>query len=572
MPGLALLMTATASPLPQQALAQTTPQGIVQEQALAEPAAGSSAAAAGGRGRARQVAGTATGTATAAQQPAASPGAPLGTGGPMSAIDWLSRSVATRPPAGAAATAPQEPPVASSAGHEQIAVTALGDTTLDALGLVPAARAGLPQDFWGGSTTTALIAQIGATRIQTLPALRSLFVTLLTAELDPPFDADGSGQLYLARVDKLLDMGALDPALALLDLPDEPRPEPFRRWFDVALLTGHEDEACAAMEKAPTIAPTFPARIFCLSRNGDWNTAALSLVTGRALGHIDDDTGELLARFLDPELADGAEDLPPPQRPSPLVFRLMEAIGQPQSTTPLPLAFAQADLRPNLGWKTRLDAAERLARAGAIDPNILQGLYTERPPAASGGVWQRVAAIQKLEAALAADDSDTLYEVVPEAWRLMAEAELEQPFAVLYGARLAGLGLKGEAGALAFRAGLLSPDYEQVAAARRPADGTETFLIALARGTVAGTTQPGRLGGAIRDGFAADARLDERYRVLLGQDRDAEALLQAMADIEEGAQGDLRRMSAGLTLLRRMGFESTARQAALQLMLLERRG
>ncbi|AMY70029.1 hypothetical protein [Frigidibacter mobilis] len=154
--------------------------------------------------------------------------------------------------------------------------------------------------------------------------------------------------------------------------------------------------------------PTFPARIFCLARGGDWNAAALTLSTGEALGHIDAETGTLLARFLDPELADGAEDLPLPARPSPLVLRLMEAVGQPMPTTTLPLAFAQSDLRSNSGWKTRIEAGERLARTGAIGPNLLLGLYTERGPAASGGVWDRVAAVQALEAALAASDMDAV--------------------------------------------------------------------------------------------------------------------------------------------------------------------
>ena len=55
------------------------------------------------------------------------------------------------------------------------------------------------------------------------------------------------------------------------------------------------------------------------------------------------------------------------------------------------VAFAQADMRDNTGWKAQLEAAERLARNGVLDPNQLLGLYTEEKAAASGGVWDRVA-------------------------------------------------------------------------------------------------------------------------------------------------------------------------------------
>ncbi|CAM5495636.1 hypothetical protein FALB51S_03638 [Frigidibacter albus] len=490
---------------------------------------------------------------------------------PMSAIDWLSQSVAATPVVLPAPT-PQEPAVSTGAAPESITVTPLGGTTLDALGLTPAQRAGLPRGLWGETPTLELARKIRAERAETLPAIQSLLYALLLAELDPPHDADGSGQLFLARVDKLLDLGALDPALALLELPDDPTPEPFRRWFDVALLIGEEDRACETMRETPQVAPTFPARIFCLARGGDWNAAALTLSTGEALGHIDAETGTLLARFLDPELADGAEDLPLPARPSPLVLRLMEAVGQPMPTTTLPLAFAQSDLRSNSGWKTRIEAGERLARTGAIGPNLLLGLYTERGPAASGGVWDRVAAVQALEAALAASDMDAVARALSPAWEKMVQAELEVPFAELYGERLAALPLKGSAGQLAFRIGLLSTAYETVAAARAPQDGVESFLVGLARGDVTRNVQPDQMGAAIRAGFAPDAALTADYAPLFEGNRLGEALLMAIDDVTEGARGDLRRVTSGLTALRKAGLETPARRAALELMLLERRG
>lgn len=510
----------------------------------------------------------------------AAPGAAQEAGGrPLSAIDWLSNSVAAVAPRTGATIAPDsgsrlaaEPPVATGAAPETIAVSPLGEVTPDALGLTAAARSGLPRDLWGATPAADLAQLIADDRSETLPALRSLLMLMLTAELDPPLDSSGQDTLYLARVDKLLDLGALDPALALLELPAQPDPEAFRRWFDVALLIGEENRACAKMRDTPGIAPTFPARIFCLARGGDWNAAALALATGEVLGEVDPAMSDLLHRFLDPDLAEEALDLPPPARPTPLVLRLMEAVGQPLVTTTLPLAFAQSDLRSNAGWKARLEAGERLARTGAIEPNRLLGLYTERAPAASGGVWDRTAAVQRLEAALEAGDADALAEALPEAWAQMAAVELEVPFADLYGARLARLGLKGQAGALAFRLGLLSPDYESIALARRPQDGVEAFLIGLARGDASGTVQPDRLGAAIRAAFLPDATLAERHALLVQSDRMGELLLLAMRDVTEGARGDLRHVTDGLVALRQAGLESTARRAALELMLLERRG
>src|SRR5690606_30449388 len=257
------------------------------------------------------------------------PGA-AGAEAPLSAIDWLSQSVTT--PAALPAPSGTEPPVTGGATPAPITVLPIDGPNLDGIGILPASSTGLPRKLWGTSSTETLTRMLRAERMDTLPAMQALLMTLLLAELAPPADSAGSGALFLARADKLLDLGALDPAMALLSQIDKHQPETFRRWFDVALLLGEEDRACEEMRATPEIAPTFPARVFCLARGGDWNAAALSLRTGAALGHIEADKIELLERFLDPELFEGDGDLPVPERISPLVFRLMEAIGQPLPT------------------------------------------------------------------------------------------------------------------------------------------------------------------------------------------------------------------------------------------------
>lgn len=501
---------------------------------------------------------------------------------PLSAIDWLSQSVATpaalprgpvaqpqaQPQAGSAAPVGLAPPPAGA-----ITVTPLNRQAPVALGLVSAARSGLPPSLWGATPSAELARLLRAERPDTLPAMRALLSALLITELSPPTDGDPQNVLFLARIDRLLDLGALEPALAILELIAKPDPESFRRWFDASLLVGEEDRACRVMRATPEIAPTFPARIFCLARGGDWNAAALALRTGETLGTIDPEMAELLARFLDPELADGAEDLPLPDRPSPLVLRMMEAIGQPLPTLTLPVAFAQADLRSNSGWKARIEAGERLARAGAIPPNRLLGLYSEQRAAASGGVWERVKAIQALDHALNDGDPAAIAASLDAAWAQMVPLELEVPFAQLFGVRLSSAALEGEAGALAFRIALLSDAYETLANRHEPADTAERFLIGVARGDTTGLTPPDQLGVAIQRVFSdPEPALPPALATLLADNKLGEAVLKAIEAVTQGASGDLREVTGGLALLRKVGLEQAARQAALELLLLERRG
>ncbi len=538
--------------------------------------------------------------------------APLHADDPLSAIDWLSKSV-TAPKGGVAVSnaaglpapgsslprgtalpasvpLPQklrnEPAVTKDASPGQITAMVLGKTSPDGVGLLSPAQTGLPHRLWALAPSEEIARRLTAERSDTLPSLQALLTTLLLAEAEPPVDSGGRGVLLLARVDKLLSMGALDHAAALIaradPAPSALAPDLFRRRFDIALLTGTEDAACTEMQSAPHLAPTLPARIFCLARAGDWQAAALTLATSQALGQVPVGEEDLLLRFLDPAEADGAEPLPPPAQATPLGWRMYEAIGEPLPSLGLPVAFAHAELRPQAGWKAQLEAAERLARIGAVPPQALLRIYTERRPAASGGVWDRVAAFQRFDRAIgggtAQPVADAVATALPEAWAAMMAAELEAPFAQLYGQRLMDLPLQGEAARLAFRIALLSPQYRAAAEARaiataqtaRP-DIAEAFLIGLARGQLQGLTAPDSMARAIAPAFLAPQITDEAA-ALLKDRRVGEALLLAMDDLGRGVTGDPRGVAEGLSLLRMLGLEDAARRVALELLVLERRG
>ncbi|MDE3029535.1 MAG: hypothetical protein KGH84_14195, partial [Paracoccaceae bacterium] len=261
---------------------------------------------------------------------------------------------------------------------------------------------------------------------------------------------------------------------------------------------------------------------------------------------------------------------------TPLTWRMMEAIGEPLPTNTLPLAFAQADLRDNTGWKAQIEAAERLARTGAVSPNRLIGIYTAGKPSASGEPWDRIAAVQKFDAGLRAKNAATVARTLPTAWAAMSAAGLEVPFATLYGKPLSQLKLSPKLSALAFHIGLLSPDYATIAAARTPADATEAFLIGLARGKLTAappsTTPNEPMALAIHAAFTSAAPLNDDLAALVTEHKQGEAILHAIKRISDGSNGDLRGVTEGLQLLRQVGQEQVAERIAMELMLLDRQG
>ncbi|MCB1395688.1 MAG: hypothetical protein H6898_08675 [Rhodobacter sp.] len=498
------------------------------------------------------------------------------TNGPLSAIDWLRQS-AVSPEPGAY---PVTPPSLAGGGNG-ISVRALDALRPEAVGLYPAARVGLPATLWGPTSAGTLAELIEALPADMLPSLRDRTLHLLLAEFNAPLPEPGLDgvarpDFLLARVDKLVEFGALDHAAAVLDALGSSDPLLRLRRFDIGLLLGDEHQACIGVLIDQPPVGDDAATVFCLARDGRWQEASDLLDQAALSGSISAYESDLLTHFVhgDERLPGASSLLPPPTgTPSPLVWRLLEAAGDPVSTLGLPVAFAHADLRGTIGWRAQLEAAERLVRVGALSPNRLLGLYTERRAAASGGIWERVRAVQALDEAIHSGDPAAAGAALLDAWPLIQAGELEVAMANLYALPLRQLALTGEAGDLAFRIGLLSEDYETVALALPAnAPGEARFLAAVARGldpALAGS-MPGELAPAVALAFGPTPPEPEGLRDRLAQGRLGEEILRVLAQL--GGPGDPRMLAEGLTTLRILGLEDTARRTALESLLLERHG
>lgn len=493
---------------------------------------------------------------------------------PLSAIDWVAvqRDVA---PVVTIDPLPDEIPVAQSAAVPTVDVQPLNAPTVGGVGLLPATVTGLPQTLWVGSSERTLIDAIDRLNSTTalVPALESLLRTLLLAEASPPQDSDGAA-LLLARVDTLYDLGLVAPAEALIERVGDLTPDLFARAFDVALLTGMDDALCRRLSEEPRLSTDLPTRIWCATRSGDFPLAMTVYQTSLALDQLSDTDAELLLRFLDPEYAETSAPLRPPVRPTPLQFRLFDAIGEALPTAQLPLPFAVVELSGDSGWRAQLQAAERLARAGAINGNQLLGAYTQQIRAASGGIWDRVEALQRFETALTTGDPTAVSASLEAVWPQMRSAGLLVPFSNLFAARLQGLPLGQRSRTLAGYAALLSDGYETAAATLSGSDDPRlAYLAAIATGNAppadaAGVAHASALRAAWTDTPTAPADL----AAMPAQNRLGEALLITIRRFATGADGNTQALTESLETLRAFGLEDTARRAALQLAILDMEG
>lgn len=492
---------------------------------------------------------------------------------PLSAIPWLSESI--RESAGPPPPRPPAPPPAP--GTEEIVVTPLDALRRDAIGLRRSAETGLPQALWGPATAADAAARVAAAPGRGVPAAQDLLRSLVLADADPPAGPDAEDVLLIARIDRLLQDGALGDAQALIARAGPDTPELFRRWFDTGLLLDQVTEPCAALRQNPALSPTLPARVFCLARGGDWNAAEITLTLGENVGSISPEQQALLALFLDPQIFEGEPDPPIPDPLTPLEFLMREAVGLPRPSGPLPLAFLNLDLGANAPLRMRMEAAERLMASNGIAPQVLFDTYRAGKPGASGGAWDRAAAVQALDAALAAPEPrpEVVGPALVAADRALSERGLRVAFAGSYADALAALdpaGLGADVRARLVRLLLLGdrPDAAAVAAGPEPDTATATRL-ALA-GVVGSAADPVTdLERAAVAGIAARPPADpqeERLAAEIGEGRVGGALLDALALVEPGSTADPTALEAALFALVRAGQASAARRIAVQTLIL----
>jgi hypothetical protein len=482
---------------------------------------------------------------------------------PLNVIDWIDQQPSSQTPI----PLYSEPDVADSGSVPEVSVGALNTNTPRRIGLAPSSVTGLPDTLWSSSDGLLLTKQIKAIPNLQLPALQSLYYTLLIAEASPP--SIGAETFDLIRVDELMTLGALDSAMTLMEqIGPTTSTAHFKRYFDMALLAGTDTTACTILVDKPQLSPSKSHEIYCKARIGKWEDAVLLLGTGKALGLVPVTMANALERFLDPDLFESEPALSMPTKPDPLSFRLYQAIGTPIPARVWPLIYANADLADTAGWKAQVEAAERLARVGSMAENRLLGLYTLGEPAASGGVWDRIEAIQRFEVAINSGSSASVATTLPDAWEAMQRAQLAVQFANLFSSSLSQMILSGRTADIAFQVLSLSELYETAARLFPTRAIQNPVMAAIAKGNPPKSLKAIGVKRAILDGFR-DAQPDQKILEIAASGALGSALLDTVNMMDSGGKGDLAQLTTGLATLRALGLEDVARRTALQILLLE---
>ena len=407
------------------------------------------------------------------------------------------------------------------------------------------------------------------------PESKRLFRRMLLAQTNPAPDDVQNGLVLQARVSRLLEIGALDAAEALIKLAPVTNPQVFQQKFDIAILTNRTTSVCKTLKSIPAISDDLSARVYCLARGGDWNAAAITLSLGAGIGAIDPAREEMLIRFLDPELFEGEPD---PIAPDPLGimdFVLRESVLLPRPSGLMPLPYLYRDIGKRAPLRSKIEASERFVVAGSLPANLLFAAYREGKAASSGGVWGRAKSVQNLDTALANEDMRNISQSIVVIYDAFAEVGLLDALAEEYADMFSGL--KYSAGYTGSKSQILDmqhlannsdvnwsnnivlDDTKQLALAIV----TKAPLIINPAGSAMQRSIVNGLNGPIPDSSTATQMLK-----MLEDGRQGQAILASMRLLSSGAMADPEGVRIGLYVLSAAGQSAVARRIAVQILLL----
>ena len=457
---------------------------------------------------------------------------------PISAIDWLSQPGLV--PLSESSLIIGDP--TNGAVLDEITTIELEGSITKSYGLIPTKISKIPINFWTDVDPSTLIQIIGSLSGPGLPAANDLLLRALLAE------TLGDEVVLGVRVRALIDLGAVHAAYSLLGQSQIDNLESFALFSEVALLSDNIEQMCRQLNLARHLSNNEALQVYCLAREGSWDTAVLNFFALRTIGAFSPTMSELLAADLDPELADTLElNQVDAFSVSALEFKLRGSVGQPLATQFLPLKFALSDLSSKADWKQQIEAAERLAAVGSLPAAKLLEKYQSNRRVASGDVWDRALAVQKLDSVLADPIIDPKTEL-QAFWTLMHDRKLTSPLAQAWANKLRNFGVASEGDSILFQMQILananSLDF----------DTTMDRLHSLRPQVLAANY------GTLMTQFKQEIAETIPFR--------SSNILRAMKKVSDALDGNNIAFLEAIFLYRSMGLTTLAQQLAVEFMIL----
>ena len=353
---------------------------------------------------------------------------------PNTAIEWLKEEKDTK--TGPLKDIAPEKNILSSA----IEKTPLQPINLNSIGIIPTKISGIDPDLWVKMNENDISYRLSSLPNLKFQAAQTYLKRILISETQPPVSAPeskNSGKIYLlAKLDKLIGMGALDEAETMVLQVPQIDPNLFKRWIRISFLTGRIRKLCETLMRNSGLTQNLSVRIICLKNLNDWDAAALTLSTASNLEMFDLNREKFLIHYLDPKLVETSELSTNSVQLNEIDYFIINSSSQISSVQTSELRYLYMVLKNSSEPKNKIQAAEELAIKKSINASSLFDIYRNTSIDGSIKFWRRIIATKNLDLTLQRNNNKSVNIAVTKAINEMFLGNLLTLFATEYADKL----------------------------------------------------------------------------------------------------------------------------------------
>ncbi len=319
----------------------------------------------------------------------------------------------------------------------------LGNVNLNSIGIISAKNTTFPDNLWNRSDESVLAKKISEIPDLKLASANKVFKRLLILDTDPPINTIGNknmGSLFLiSRIDRLIEMGAIDEAETILDYIKTPNYDLLKRKIDIASITGRLRGTCKKVRRHFNSPDILKFKIICLAREGDWNAAAILFSVASTLKIFSSTEKKLLLNFLDPEInvKIGKEEIK--KTLSPVNFYLSLSRGSLFNTKDLSPKYAYTLSSAGNNLMERIQSSEKLVKNFSMNSHHLFSLYRSAGQNDYNKKNSLINSVINLDKAFKGNDKRIQLKVLKEAVRVFHQKNLLSQLAKEYNSILVNI-------------------------------------------------------------------------------------------------------------------------------------
>ena len=322
----------------------------------------------------------------------------------------------------------------------------------------------LPYYYWSWSDIEDISKKIDSISLSSNPLIRNLFTAVLISEMPVDLNSIKERDLYLIRLNKLIELGKFKEAQLFINVNDPTLKISSDPQFIINIIRGNDTLACAQYKKTESITPSLKKKLYCLTYENEMQQAKIIFETANILNFTNTYETEILKILLSNQ-----QEIPffiqkEGHILSALDYVILSKKEAISNDIIIPITFLSYDFNQSINSRKKLIAGERLAKIGTISAKQLFQLYKNGIIDKNYGVGlkERILVISSLEKSINSNDPVQIKKFLTKGFSDFEKIGLSNQFCEYYKDHILKQQDLGWKTPISIKMNLLTGDYSKI--------------------------------------------------------------------------------------------------------------